>query len=485
LTGKFRSTLAAVGIGGPPSPPHHRALPVCLLVSLCFSGILYSQQKIPQQVYQPNIANEDWTFLANPAMRSDFWDPVKYIRLGHKDWSVGFSGEIRIRPEGFHIHKTKDTPGIIDNYMFQRYLFGADFRFGKRFRVFTEMQSGLVSGKFNSPRPSDKNLLSIHQAFVEYRAAEKKDRSFLLRLGRQELRIGSSRLIAAAQGLNVKRSFDGLSFAWGIKNWMTQVGIARLVKLNPGVLDDPPDSGQDFWGLALSHRKFPFQTSLVGGYYLGIDRKLSEYVQGLGPERRHTAGVRVKGGWKRLDFSYDLLLQWGRFQTLPIRAWAIATDTGLRVGKGRWQSRLGLSVNTSSGDRDPTDHSLESFNPLFPGNAYSGLVGLFGPTNMTDFTPSFRIPIRTNLWLGVETPFYFRRSTGDGIYSIDLHLLLDGQHTMKKYVGTNPGVVMIWQATRHINVTGAISRFLSGGFLNGTFVENGFGFYSAAFTYRF
>jgi hypothetical protein len=42
-----------------------------------------------------------------------------------------------------------------------------------------------------------------------------------------------------------------------------------------------------------------------------------------------------------------------------------------------------------------------------------------------------------------------------------------------------------WQATRHVNFTGAITRFLPGKFLSDTFVKNGFGFYSIAGTYRF
>jgi len=462
-----------------------RALSVCLLANLGLSGVLYSQQQPQLRIFLPNIANEDWRFLADTDLRNDFWDPVKYIPLGREDWSIGFSGEIRIRPEGFRVRGTSGNSDIRDNYLLQRYLFGVDLRMGKRFRFFAEIQSGLISGKLNSPRPTDKDLLSFHQGFFEYKSPKEKDRSFRLRLGRQELSIGSSRLIAAAQGLNVKRSFDGVSFSYAVRNWVAQLGLARLVKLNPGVFDDPPDSAQEFWGVALSRRSFPLKSSAAGVYYLGIDRRLSEYTQGLGPERRHTIGVKLKGARNRWDFSYDFIFQWGRFQTAGIRSWALATDTGYRLGSGRWQPRLGLSVNTSTGDRDPADNHLESFNPLFPGNSYSGLVGLFGPTNLTDLTPSFRLPIRPNLFFAVESPFYFRRSVNDGIYSIDLRLLLDGTHSAEKYVGANPGVVVIWQATHHINLTGAITRFFSGGFLAGTFVENGFGFYSAAFTYRF
>lgn len=54
-----------------------------------------------------------------------------------------------------------------------------------------------------------------------------------------------------------------------------------------------------------------------------------------------------------------------------------------------------------------------------------------------------------------------------------------------KYVGTNPGVVVTWQATRHLQLLGVVTRFLSGGFLTDTFVSAGFGFYSFTARYRF
>jgi len=51
-------------------------------------------------------------------------------------------------------------------------------------------------------------------------------------------------------------------------------------------------------------------------------------------------------------------------------------------------------------------------------------------------------------------------------------------------VGSNPGIAVVWQATRHLQIQGAISRFLSGAFLKNSFVASGFGFYSATARYR-
>ena len=53
--------------------------------------------------------------------------------------------------------------------MLQRFLFGADMRFGQRVRVFGEVQSGLIGGQLRSPRPTDRNPIDLHQGFVELR----------------------------------------------------------------------------------------------------------------------------------------------------------------------------------------------------------------------------------------------------------------------------------------------------------------------------
>jgi hypothetical protein len=267
--------------------------------------------------------------------------------------------------------------------------------------------------------------------------------------------------------------------------WTVEGGAAQLVRIRPGVFDDSPTSEQGFWGVNMSRANAPWKGSQINFYYIGVDRQVSVYAQGIGPELRHTVGGRLAGRSKRLDFNTDLIVQWGDFKGLPARGWAISTDTGTPLRFGKIPGRLGAAVNSSSGDADPTDGRLGSFNPLFPGNAYSGAVGLLGPTNLTDVTPSLRMQVKKNLVVSIEVPSYFRVSTRDGVYGIDMRLILGGQRNRERYVGTNPGVVVAWQITGHVSVVGAISRFQAGPFLSDTFAKNGFGFYSIAGTYRF
>jgi hypothetical protein len=449
---------------------------------LLLTAVSAEAQDTPQRVYRPNAADEDWTFLKN-APKSDRWDPVKYIELGPEDWSLSLSGEVRFRPEGFRVHPVADGSSRSDNYFLQRYLFGADARFGKRVRVFGELQSGVINGQLRSPRPTDRNSVDLHQAFVEVRQPLPRSQLTLV-VGRQELEIGSSRLISASPGLNVKRSFDGAAVFFRAASWRVAAVAAQLVGLSPGVFDDRPDHSQLFWGVAAGKSGLAMERSQLGGYYLGVDRDLSLYVQGRGPERRHTFGANWNGGGGGFDLNYDAIFQWGSFNGASIAATAFATETGYRLPV-RWAPRVSLRTDFATGDDDASDPSLQSFNPLFPGNAYSGAVGLFGPTNLTDVTPAITLSPVRRFTLGFEAPSYWRTSRADGIYATDLRVLVRPEAGSGKYIGTNPGIIAAWQATPHLQLQGAITRFLAGDFLENTFVANGFGFYSVTARYRF
>jgi Alginate export len=439
----------------------------------------------PVRAYRPNLADEDWSFLADRSLRKDRFDPVKYISLFGGRSYLTFGGEARIRPEGLRVRPAPDGTSTVDNYVFQRYLFATDWHIGARVRVFGELQSGILNGKLASPRPTDENVADVHQAFVEYHSPKGHPRQFTLRLGRQEMTIGSSRLISASQGLNVKRSFDGLVTVLRTGAWTVEGGAARLVRVGGGAFDDTSTTEQQFWGAALARRGLFFKGGAGGIYYLGVDRALSRYAQGFGPETRHTIGGKFTGVWAWFDINYDLIGQWGSFADEPVRAWAVSLDHSVRVSQWPWRPRFTLRFNSASGDRDPSDPRLQSFNPLFPGSAYSGAVGLLGPTNLTDLTPAIQLQAPHRLVLIFEAPTYFRTSLRDAIYNIELRPLIYNASIRERYVGANPGVVAIWQATPHLSLTGVITRFLPGAYVKGSFVQYGFGFYSSSITYRF
>jgi Alginate export len=85
-----------------------------------------------------------------------------------------------------------------------------------------------------------------------------------------------------------------------------------------------------------------------------------------------TVGLRVWRQAKPWDYNFEAVYQWGRFGSGPIRAWTFASDSGLTLPKAAWRPRFGLKADVTSGDKDPSEPTLQSFNPLFPKGRTSG-----------------------------------------------------------------------------------------------------------------
>src|SRR5579871_1686885 len=72
-----------------------------LVLTLVASGSAFGQSSThgagDPHAYNIIPAEEDWSFLADPALRSDSWDPIKYIplRKGANDWYLSIGGQVR------------------------------------------------------------------------------------------------------------------------------------------------------------------------------------------------------------------------------------------------------------------------------------------------------------------------------------------------------------------------------------------------------
>src|SRR5579863_916488 len=290
--------------------------------------------------------DEDWSFLADPAQRQDFWDPLKYIRLraGQNDWFMTICGEAREVWEQIGNDNWGQSP-YWNGYLNERYMLGFDIHYGKHVRTFVELKSGLNSFRFGGPRPIDEKKFDFQAGFLELGTSSSSN-SISLRVGRQELEYGSGRLIDVREGPNVRLSFDGFMVKNKIDSWQIDGFAMRPDEDNPGFFDNSPDHTTGFWGIYAT-KPIPHQWSL-DFYYLGLDRKDAAFQRGTAQEMRHSFGVRVshpiateKPGW---DFDYEGLWQFGTFGSANIEAWTIASETGYRLLtallKPRWFTYL-------------------------------------------------------------------------------------------------------------------------------------------------
>ena len=403
--------------------------------------------------------DEDYSALKDPQLRTDTEAQLKYIPLADGLW-LSLGGEARERLDianaaRFGIGAQDDT------YVLQRLLVHADLHLGDRVRVYVELGDHVAFGKKPPLSVSDKDGGDLQNAFVDV----SPDPSLRIRAGRQELMLNpQQRFVSVREGPNVRQSFDGVRATWTPAGSGLRIDAFAMhpVRNSTGAFDDSSDQTQDFWGVYVA-RSF----TAYGGrweldsYHLELDRNGVRYGAVSGNERRHSYGLRLAGRRGPWDLDWEGVAQTGSFAGRDIRAWAYGLDTGYTLRRP-WAPRLGLRLDGSSGDRDPHDGRLETFNPLFPKGAYFNESAMTSWANLTAVRASVRVQPRDDLTLETSVSERWRTSGHDAVYlqpAIPLTQTLANTH---RRVGTAFGFDASWKVTRNIVVTGELVRQAAG-----------------------
>jgi hypothetical protein len=453
-------------------------------ISLALSTPAVAQTARP--IYEANRSEEDWSALRDPSLHDDVWDPVKYVPLDRPNWFLTVAGEARERYELLDYPAFGFGPSDSNGYLLQRFLLSTDWHTGLRARVFVELQSGLTHGRNGLPVPSLTNQVDLHQGFVDLVPLKRIRLELRIRAGRQELAFGTGRLVSAAEGLNVRRSFDGIRVIGRHGDWTWNAGAYYLVKPETGVFDDAPDRNLTHWGLGAIGRHTLWAGAGFSLYYFGVERQDAMFAEGTARSLRHTVGSRSwRSGAGPWDFNHEAVVQWGSFGNRRIRAWGASSDTGFTFSD-RLGTRVGIRADLASGDARREDGALNSFDPLFPSAiSYSGNSGLLGPTNLLDLGPTIRVSPSRRLTVMVGAPVFWRQSLADGVYLITTAPVPQSARSEARFVGVNPDVSVAWQIDRHLRVTALFSHFFLGPFLSDTTPGRAVNYGYTALSYRF
>lgn len=179
-------------------------------------------------------------------------------------------------------------------------------------------------------------------------------------------------------------------------------------------------------------------------------------------------GTRIWGGRSGWDYNLEFVGQFGTFGSRDIQAWTAAAEAGFTFVTTPLEPRFSLRANATSGDDNPKDSKLQTFNPLFPRGAYFGEPALIGPANHIDVHPQLDLALRRNLGLTLDWDCFWRESTHDGIYGPAVNLLQTGQGSTARYVGHQAEVILEWRVNRYLSLTADYAHFFAGNFLQQT-----------------
>lgn len=422
---------------------------------------------------------EDYSYLCDRPEDAEALGPWERLKLIPFDETCAVrltvGGQVRWTYEFFDNADWGEGDQDSGGYGLWRTMLHGDFWASERVRIFVGLMANHELGREGGPRPPDENRFDVHKAFLEWHSTG----GVRFRLGRQEFNYGSGRLISVREGPNSRNAFDGLRFDIPVGEWEVDIFAARPVETDPGTLDDGAIDSRALWGV---HGTRP----LDGGrslqiYYLGWENTRARFEQGPGEELRHSLGARwarSKGhGW---DYNFEAVYQFGDYDSTlasdpsggvrrgDISAFTVASDSGFTFGRHRLKPRLGLKVNVTSGDRDPNDPDLDTFNPLVPKGNYFGGIGLLGPYNLWDIHPSIGFRLGPKLGLLVDLVAFWRQSDDDAVYGTPGNLARGDRGSDARHIGIQPGIEVEWAVSRFFEASLVLSHFRPGRFIEET-----------------
>jgi hypothetical protein len=430
---------------------------------------------------------ENYSYLKDSSRRTGYFDSLKYVPLNEAgDSYLSFGGETRQHFESIRNENWGATPRDNNGWYLQRYLLHADFHWGPRFRLFTQLQAGTESGRKGGPRGVDEDRMGFNQLFVDYTLTPRSGDGWMLRLGRQEIIFGSRRFFNYRERPNLRLSHDGAQLVWERKSVKVTGFAARPVRINRQFFDNSSANAQSFWGI-YSVIALPVRVpSHMDLYYIGLNRENARFDQGVAHEVRQSLGTRLWGKIGSWDYNFELLYQFGSYGQGQILAWALASDTGytIHLGPGT-KMRFSLRADLYSGDDDPNDADLTSFNPFFPKGKHISQLAASGLINQRDLQPKVVLQFNRNWSATLSTLLIWRDSLSDGIYSIGNGLLRTGQLSRARYVGTQPEVEIKYTCNRHLDIKGIFIFFDAGNFIKQTPPGKDITYVGTMLTFRF
>ena len=455
--------------------------------------------------YGPLRVNEDYSYLKDPARRTDLFDPIKYIPLNDRgDWYLSLGGQARYRYELFNNNNFGAGPQDDDGYHLGRFLAHVDLHLGENLRSFFQIKSALEDDRVGGPRPIDADELDIQQAFVDLKVplpVGPGGATVTVRGGRQELIYGAQRLIGPLDWANTRRTFEGGK----VIVQFSKIHSLDVFWVRPVLVDkEEPNDGDGktrFAGIydtfsvpALLGEKANSRLELYG---LVLNRTGAAWpTEGVGDEDRYTLGARLTSNPKPLDLDVEADYQFGRFGSGDISAWALAAEGGYTFVGAAFSPRPFLGVDLASGDRHPNDGELNTFNQLFPtGHPHLGYIDAVGRQNIIDLRGGVEVtPLENRPWakkaaVRTEYHMFWRQRDGDALYNSGgapyrgTGPLAAGADSGR--IGEELDLLLNWQIDRHAAAYFGYSHLVAGEFIAETGPSGDIDFVYAALTYTF
>jgi len=374
-----------------------------LLVTQADSALACSQG-----AYANTFYSNDFSYLdtgCDPDKRDRFarvTDTAKRLSFG-PNVTADFGGEFRLRYHNEQGHALSRLNGQDDTFTLSRLRLYANVEVGDRLRFFGEIIDARSYGESFGPRGIEEVHWDALNAFAEFRGQRVG-----VRFGRQELQFGAQRLVSPLDWGNTRRSFDGVRVDFTgnpvrVSAWYT---APRQITAGFG---SRTDDNTRFGGVYATYTQGT-QTTL-DGYLLHLENDPSD-------REIWTVGARYAGSRGNTFWELEGAFQFGDQAGSDVRASMLTAGVGYMFKDHPWQPKVSLYYDRASGDDDPTDGRIETFNQLFPlAHAYFGFIDLVGRQNIEAVSLRAQARPHRRLQLAAALHHFRLNEAADGLYN--------------------------------------------------------------------
>ena len=255
----------------------------------------------------------------------------------------------------------------------------------------------------------------LRQAYAEIGASQAPAS---LKVGRQALIYGDSRLIGAPDWSNTSRVFDAVRLQVRGSGAKLDLFSASVVRNDPTRRLNQSVEGEYLHGLYGSLENVIPGSTLEPYLLWQTKSSVVNELNAVGDLDRYTLGLRAWGkGLGPWDYNAALVRQWGQAAGAEIQAWAGYGELGYSI-EARLNPRLYIHYNYGSGDKDPGDGRIEGFDNLYPTTAFLyGRANRVGWRNHKSLRLGSELKPHAKLTLLLEFHSFWLASRNDALYN--------------------------------------------------------------------
>ena len=355
----------------------------------------------------------------NSAIKADENDwgvhrAIKEIELGSNGKpTLSIGGDVRLQAWSFNNANFGDN-GPDQSYLYQRVLLHADLNISNNFRLFSQIGSMHTQGKDFIIPDIDVDKLSMRLLFADIKF--KVGTNFLLRVGRQELSYGDSRMMSFREGPNIRLSYDGLKLTLRENNLQGDFFVVRPMVNNKGVFDNKTSDEELVYATYWTYKSK--KNLNLDFYYFGLEKDEVFYFDysNINKESRHTLGFRIGQSNTPLFHNTEVSYQFGKFGNENIQAFQQITQLGYQFKEVKCAPSFLIQEFIHSGDKDQDDGTINTFRTISARPSTGSKFG-FASSNAIILMPEVNISPANALTLKARYMWIWRYSTSDIIYN--------------------------------------------------------------------